>query len=116
MREDDPPGPTKTYSGSRTGAGCVVAVTTTAADGVTVSRLLNPRLDLCAHSSHFEWGDEGRGAAQLALAILAHYLEDGELAIELHHRFKVAVVGWLPYQGWMLRDEDVAKAILRLRQ
>jgi hypothetical protein len=116
MSEEDSPVPvaTKSYSGTRTSAGCVVAVTTIDADGSTHSRLLDPRHDICNHSPSFEWGGGGRGSAQLALAILAEYLEDPALALELHQSFKVRVVAVLPYEGWTLSDEDVAEAILHL--
>ncbi len=105
---------TKSYSGTRTSAGCVVTVTTTDEDGATHSRLLDPRHDIYNHSPDFEWGGGGRGSAQLALAILAEYLEDPALALELHQSFKVRVVAALPYEGWTLSDEDVAEAILHL--
>jgi hypothetical protein len=104
----------KTYSGTRTGAGSVVAVTTMSEDGAASWRPLDPRLDLRTHSPHLEWGGGGRASAQLALAILADHLEDADLALRLHQRFKLAVVSLLPYEGWMLSEQDVQEAILEV--
>jgi hypothetical protein len=109
-----PPVATKTYSGIRTDVGCVVAVTTSREGGVTESRLLSPRRDFRNHSSDFDWGSASAGSAQLALAILADYLEDRELALELHRAFKLRVVASLAHDGWTLTDDDVAEAILQL--
>jgi hypothetical protein len=70
------PLPRKVYSGSRTSYGCIVAVTTTDEGGATHSRPLALRHDLWRHAADFEWGQDGPGAAQLALAILADHLAD----------------------------------------
>ena len=67
----------KTYTGTRTAAGCAVTVT----DGGT-SRALDPRFDLRTHSPDgFEWGYGGSGPAQLALALAADVLADDEAAL-----------------------------------
>jgi hypothetical protein len=90
---------------------------------------LNPRNDLCNHSPNgFEWGYEGSGPAQLALAILADHLEGrsellgvprptkedskafaGRLALRLHQSFKHQVIAHLE-QGelFVLHESDVA--------
>ena len=66
------------------------------------------RLDLARHSPDgFEWGCAGSGAAQLALAILAHHTRNGDRALGLHQRFKAEIVANLPRQGWALADTDI---------
>ena len=103
---------------------------------------LQPRLDL-AHKSPtgFEWGYNGSGPAQTALAILASHLVDPRhhaavltvlgvtelppkdewlgldslgdyLAIRYFQQFKCRVVGRLPSAGWKLTDEDIQRLIL----
>ena len=63
----------KTYQGRRDGAAVVVTVN---------DRPLNLRLDLYNHSpTGFEWGYSGSGPAQLALALLADHLGNGEAAL-----------------------------------
>ncbi len=76
-------------------------------------RALDPRLDLDNHSpTGFEWGYGGSGPAQLALAILADYTRDDQLALNLHQRFKFKVIGSLKRNDtWHLRDADIANAI-----
>jgi len=84
----------KRYQGMRMGSAVDVTV-----DG----RPLNPRLDLWNHSpSGFEWGYDGSGPAQLALALLADCLGNDELAMQWHHEFKSELVVGLPYRGWNL--------------
>ncbi|MGH6693352.1 MAG: DUF6166 domain-containing protein [Gammaproteobacteria bacterium] len=63
---------------------------------VTVNdRELPLRLDLSNHSpTGFEWGYGGSGPAQLALAILADYLDDAE-ALPLYQDFKRDVIAGL---------------------
>jgi hypothetical protein len=93
----------KTYGGIRTGSTVSVTVNGCA---------LNPRLDLWNHSpSGFEWGYGGSGPAQLALAILADHLGDGELAVELHQEFKFQVVARLQRERWTLASGEIDQAI-----
>jgi hypothetical protein len=85
--------------------------------GVTVMRErddgrpgeLPPRLDLANKSpSGFEWGYNGTGPAQLALAILADAVGDEPaLRWQNYQAFKSAVVGRLPYDGWVLTIDEV---------
>lgn len=57
---------------------------------------LKPRLDLWSHSpTGFNWGYNGSGPAQLALALLADALGDDQLAITLYQPFKNAFVAGL---------------------
>lgn len=68
------------------------------------------RCDLFNHSpTGFEWGYEGSGPAQLALAILADTLRwDGQQAIDLHQRYKREVVARLDRQaGWEIEQSSV---------
>ena len=72
------------YEGKRTNGGLAVAV-----DGTH----LDPRFDLCNHSPDgFECGYEGSGPAQLAVAILAHYLGDDFEAKTHYMRFTSRVI------------------------
>lgn len=58
---------------------------------------LRLRLDLWNHSpTGFEAGYGGSGPAQLALAILADALDDDDLAIRLHQKYKWQVIAKLP--------------------
>jgi hypothetical protein len=73
---------------------------------------LNPRLDLRKHSlTGFEWGYEGSGPAQLALAVLADYLEDDELALERYQFFKRAMVARCPYVSWALEPAEIDRVL-----
>jgi hypothetical protein len=67
------------------------------------------RLDLDNHSpTGFEWGYGGSGPAQLALALLAHALDDDELALRLHQRFKWKAIAPIPqHREWWMTNEQV---------
>lgn len=101
----------KTYAGTRTTTSAEVVVTEMSGDGVASSTKLDPRFDLHCHSEQLEWGGCGRPSAQLALALLADHIQDDARALALHHRFKLAVVSLLPYDGWVLNSQDVAAAL-----
>lgn len=76
---------------------------------------LNPRFDLRNHSpSGFEWGYGGEGPAQLALAILADFLDYKHMAIVWYQDFKSAVVAKLPHENWVLDEEDISEALAAL--
>jgi hypothetical protein len=71
---------------------------------------LDPRFDLKEHSrGGFAWAQAGPGAAQLALAILADYLEDDERALALYQDFKWDIVAWLPSGEWELTSSRLAR-------
>ena len=73
---------------------------------------LNPRLDLRKHSvTGFEWGYEGSGPAQLALAILAEELQDDKLATERYHMFKRVIVAKLAYAEWSLTSDEIERVL-----
>ena len=97
----------KTYEGKRECDVVIVLV-----DG----QPLNPRLDLWKHSpTGFEWGYAGSGPAQLALAILADYLNDEFKAVELHQEFKQNVIAHLPHAGWTLTSDQVRSALAAMK-
>ena len=93
----------KTYTGRRDYHLTVVTVN---------NRPLDPRFDLWEHSSTgFEWGYGGSGPAQLALALLADHLGDGELALSLHQEFKRVVIAKLSRPTWMLTSDQIEDAV-----
>jgi hypothetical protein len=95
------------YEGCRTKAGPIVTVN---------GDPLDPRQDLYSHSPDgFEWGYPGSRPAQLALAILADHLGDDEQAINLHQRFKWALIAKLPERKWTLTAEQIDQVIQRIR-
>lgn len=96
-----------TYRGKRTEAGCLVEK-----DG----EVLDWRLDLFNHSpAGLEWGYQGSGPAQLALAILADYLDDDAEAVQLHQDFKRACIAHMENDEWELTDEQMRKTVAILQ-
>lgn len=90
----------KVYRGRRGPGGTVVTV-----DG----RPLDPRTDLRDfHAAGFEWGYEGSGPSQLALAILADLHGDG-VALRDHRAFMQAVICDLEGDDWTLSAEQIAE-------
>lgn len=66
------------------------------------------RLDLANHSpTGFEWGYKGSGPAQLALAILAHFLGDDKKAFQLYQWFKQDMIAPLSREAWTIRAGDI---------
>jgi hypothetical protein len=93
----------KIYKGTRHDGRCIVRVY----EGVGRTRSLLLRADLRNHSpTGFEWGYEGSGPAQLALAILAdHY---GDKCAELgYQQFKRDVVAKFPLTKWELTEAEL---------
>ena len=75
---------------------------------VTVDRHpLPPRHDLRAYGPVFDWDASEAGPSQLALALLADYLDDDERALEMHQEFRRRLVRGLPPEGWVLTAEQV---------
>jgi len=64
----------------------------------------------------FEWGYDGSGLAQLALAILADHLSDDELAVALHQSFKWAVIAKLPKRDWTLTSRAIDCVLQSIRE
>lgn len=76
------------------------------ADGAGQLAELDPRADLWNHSpTGFEWGYQGSGPAQLALAILAACTSDA-LAKRQHQAFKRQYIASLPTR-WTLSARTV---------
>jgi len=95
------------YRGERTIDGIKVTV-----DGND----LNPRYDLKRLSATgFEWTYEGQGPAQLALALLADYLEDDERALRLYLPFMREIVANFGNE-WQFTEDDMAAAVAVLDQ
>jgi hypothetical protein len=102
----------KTYTGYRTPRGCVVKVH----EGET-SRELPLRHDLCNHSPDgAEWGYNGSGSAQLAIALAADVLGDDEAAQDVYQGLKFRLVSRLPHDGWSLTEHQVRRVIDELRE
>jgi hypothetical protein len=93
---------TRVYEGRRTATGCVVTV-----DG----KPLDPRLDLLRLSDGFEWGYDGNGPRQLALAVLADLLGDDARAVADHRRLTAAVIEGLEGESWTLTGTDIDQAL-----
>ncbi len=76
--------------------------------------LLDPRFDLRRHSPDgFECGYGGSGPAQLALAILCHFLNDDDLAQGWYQAFKAEIIANIPgnFSGsWSLSGREIAES------
>lgn len=79
-------------------------------------RQLNPRFDIHRHSPDgFAWGYLGDGPAQLALALLADAFGNQVRALQMHQRYKEAVIANLPAEkGWVFTEEEVREAVRKL--
>jgi hypothetical protein len=101
------------YLAARTEWGAAVLVR----DGEDDPRALPSRRDLHDHSpTGFEWGYEGSGPAQLALAILADCTKDDAYALEKHQDFKRWVVARMPKEGWVISAADVMRALTEMQR
>jgi adenine-specific DNA-methyltransferase len=93
-----------------------IGVRTAPSNTVTVDG--NPlllRLDLRSHSPWgFEWGYEGSGSTQLALAIIADHLRDDARALAHYQEFKREVVSNLPHAEWTLTSKEIDDALVRI--
>ena len=95
------------YSGLRLPHGCDVMVRE-AGQG----QALGPRHDLRNHSpAGLEWGYCGSGPAQLALAMLADYTGDDDVALDYYQEFKRAVIACLPRERvhWQLPGRPIGR-------
>ena len=95
----------KTYEGARTIDGIRVLV-----DG----KPLDERTDIQLFStSGFEWTYAGDAPRQLALALLANYLNDDTRALELSEAFMKAVVTDFN-NDWKITGDEIAVALQTL--
>ena len=95
----------KTYAGKRTIDGLVVTV-----DG----RPLDPHYEIKRFTKYgFEWTYEGDSPQQLALAILADYLGDGDRAVRLSSPFMKKVVANFD-NDWELSGAEIDAALRAL--
>jgi len=97
----------KVVSGIRTAEGCIVTV-----DGAP----LPLRLDLRQYAMGFEWGYDGTGPKQLALAILSEHYGKDEPAVADAPRLLRAVIEDLPAAGWTLTGEEIDRALAAFTQ
>ncbi len=98
----------KIYKAARGPDGCSVTV-----DGVP----LEPRIDLSQHSaSDFEWGYEGSGPQQLALAILADHFGDDSRALTQHKIFMEVVIAVMRTDEWTLTSDHIENSFSQVVQ
>lgn len=89
----------KNYKGRRTEEGAIVTVN---------GEELPLRLDVRSHSPDgFNWGYEGSGPAQLALALLLDCCKDRLFAESHYQDFKRTVLGRIEADVWELTDRDI---------
>lgn len=92
----------KTFRGKRDGERVSVTV-----DGEP----LDPRLDLRDfHASGFEWGYEGSGPSQLALAILAAHA-DAQTALGNYRDFMHTIIAEIEDDEWILTSQDIDQRV-----
>lgn len=93
----------KIYSGERRPGGCYVTVN---------GEPLDARLDLRNYSgSDFEWGYDGGGPRQLALAIVADHFADEQAALQHHEKLLLNVLVGLRDDQWSLTTGEVESAL-----
>jgi len=102
--------PSRVYTGSREGEGCVVTVF----DSALPKSDSNPRAlsvassqsikDCCAH---YDWGNIDAGALQLALALLHDVSGDADTALRWYEHFARTYVLKLP-PTWSVPELDIA--------
>ena len=92
----------KVYTGTRAGERITVEV-----DG----QPLDPRLDLRDfHANGFEWGYEGSGPSQLALALLADH-GDPSTALGNYRQFVQIFIAEIEDDNWRLTSEEIDQRI-----
>ncbi len=92
----------KIYEGQRIGEGTTVTV-----DG----QALDARIDLRDfRAGGFEWGYEGSGPSQLALAILADHA-DAETALRNYRQFMQVFIAEIESDNWRLSSEEIDQRI-----
>ena len=97
----------KRYSGARTMDGIKVLVDGKPLDeGFAIKTFCD---------AGFEWTYEGAGPAQLALALLADHLGDGQKALALTEPFMRDVVANLE-NDWELTSEEIDQALAKIEK
>ncbi|MDE0944683.1 MAG: DUF6166 domain-containing protein [Alphaproteobacteria bacterium] len=92
----------KVYTGIREGEQVTVSV-----DG----QPLDARLDLRDfHASGFEWGYEGSGPSQLAVAILADHA-DPQTALGNYRKFVQIFIAEIEGDSWRLTSDEINQRI-----
>ena len=87
------------------------------AQGRQISSQLAERQDLRNHSPDgFEWGYQGSGPSQLALALLADFLGNDLKALELYQDFKWSVIARIESDYWVLSDVEIADALRDIQE
>ena len=78
-------------------------------------RPLDPRHDLAQFNPNgFGWGGNGKGSAQLALALLADATGSRRIALGWHHDFKVQVVSSLRFEAWEITSQAIYDWLVRV--
>lgn len=95
------------YEGRREAGRCRVTV-----DG----QPLDPRHDLRRFADEFEWGYDGNGPRQLALALLADHYGRDEAAVLDSVRLTRALIETLPEEGWSLTGADIERSLAAYTQ
>lgn len=103
--EDRPP---KTYTGCRGPRGIKVL----RSDGTALPLRLDLRPWRPYSYTGFGWGrGNSSGAAHLALALLADYLEDDARALDLYYFLKSEVIERIEGDEWTLAPADIEAAL-----
>src|SRR4051812_14472358 len=80
-------------------------------DSAEIIVKIDPRVSLAIrnHSpTGFNWGYEGSGPAQLALALLLDFLEaDGTAAVECYQEFKRSIVASWQKDDWTISGAEI---------
>jgi len=105
----------KTYIGIRSTDGTMVVVKPSDETGGVVYNL--PLcLEIANHSpTGFEWGYQGSGPAQLALAILVDFTGDTAIEPFVYQQFKATVIANIDEDTWSMTDEEVAGWLLEIQ-
>jgi hypothetical protein len=103
----------KHYVGVRLNGRASVKVST---DGAR-ARALAPRRDLMNHSpTGFEWGYEGSGPAQLALAICADALGDDARALRVYQQFKFRMIAPIDGDDFSMTGARVREVVAEIEK
>ncbi len=98
----------KIYKAARGPDGCSVTV-----DGAH----LDQRIDIRQlSSSGFEWGYEGSGPQQLALAILADHFGDDSRALSHYKTFMEVVISVMRTDEWALTSDQIDNSFSQVVQ